>query len=678
MYSLLALGLGATAALAQSSTGGEGHAGGSFEDAGNTQVSAMMMFLGNEETVYILDKVEGNAVKFGNYPAVGAVYDIASRTATPIGVTSNPFCASGTHMPNGSYIAFGGNNGVGPGGNDGDVAGGSFDSTYGDEAGQTGVRVMNPLTCSGSSAATDAACQWYDNPNVTHLMAKRWYSTAEALGDGTVAVIGGFTNGGYINRNWPNDNDPVYQGGASSPTYEFWPSTGAQPPVMQFLVDAGGLNSYPLTYLLASGNMVLQANVSTILWDPATGTETSLPPMPDNIVRVYPASGANAMLPMTPTNNYSQTVLFCGGSDMPNDAWGNYSWPWINTWDYPASNKCHRLEAEPQDGSAPQYVEDDNMLEGRTMGQFIILPTGKMLVINGGLNGTAGYSQRTLLTPDFGSMPYGESLASGPVGQPKIYDPNAPAGQRWSQDGLGTSNLPRLYHSSALLLPSGAVFVAGSNPNVDVNTTTVFPTTYQAEMFFPPYFSAPVRPSPTGVPKNISYGGDAFDITIPASSYSGSANDAADNSTVVIIRPGFTTHAMNMGQRYLQLNNTYTVNQDGSITLHVAQMPPNPNLFQPGPALLFVNVNDIPSNGTMVIVGNGEIGTQPTAPAAQLPASIRLNSAQGSGEGSNSSSNSSTGGSSSNDTSGAMSAVSVHGSFLGVAVAAAAVLFSIL
>ena len=281
MYSLLALGLGATAALAQSSTGGEGHAGGSFEDGGNTQVSAMMasgvgfpsiqgteflssqMFLGNEETVYILDKVEGNAVKFGNYPAVGAVYDIASRTATPIGVTSNPFCASGAHMPNGSYIAFGGNSAVGPGGDTGDVNGGSFDSTYGDEAGQTGVRVMNPLTCSGSSAATDAACQWYDDYNVTHLISKRWYSTAEALGDGTVAVIGGFTSGGYINRNWPNDNDPVYQGGASSPTYEFWPSTGATPPVMQFLVDAGGLNSYPLTYLLASGNMVLQANVST-------------------------------------------------------------------------------------------------------------------------------------------------------------------------------------------------------------------------------------------------------------------------------------------------------------------------------------------------------------------------------------------------------------------------------
>lgn len=378
--------------------------------------------------------------------------------------------------------------------------------------------------------------------------------------------------------------------------------------------------------------------MSLVLWNPENGDETPLPPMPDNIVRVYPASGAVAMMPLTPANNYSQTVMFCGGSDMPDNAWGNYSWPFINTWDYPASSKCHKLEPEPIDGSAPAYVEDDPMPQGRTMGQFILLPDGKMLVINGGLNGTAGYSTQTLQTPLYGDMPYGMSLASGPVGQPAIYDPKAPAGKRWSQEGLATSDIARLYHSSAILLPNGAVLVAGSNPNVDVNTTTVFPTQYKAEVFYPPYFSAPVRPQPTGMPKTISYGGPSFDITVPASSYSGSANDAADNTTVVLMRPGFTTHAMNMGQRYLQLNNTYTVNKDGSYTLHVAQAPPNPNLFQPGPAYLFVVVDGIPSNGTYVTVGNGQVGQQPTAAAAQLPPNVRLDSAQGTGAGSSKSS----------------------------------------
>ncbi|THH01955.1 hypothetical protein EW026_g821 [Hermanssonia centrifuga] len=591
---LLAIGLGASSAFAAGAAGAEGHKGGSFEDGGDTLVSGLMLMLGNDEKVYILDKSEGNAAQVNGHAAWGSVYDIATRTATTLEVITNPFCSSGMHMPNGSYITFGGNSAVGPGANPGDVGNGLFDTTYQDYAGQQAVRILNPLTCTGDDAATSDDCQWFDNSTVARLQAMRWYSTAEPMGDGTVAVIGGFSNGGYINRNYPENPDPVWQGGASQPTYEFWPSRG-QPVLMQFLVDAGGLNSYPHTFLMAS-----------VLWDPVSGDEIPLPPMPDNIVRVYPASGAVAMLPLTPANNYSQTVLFCGGSDMPDDAWGNYSWPFINTWDYPASAKCHQLEPEPQDGSAPAYVDDDPMPEGRTMGQFILLPNGQMLVVNGGLNGTAGYSTQTLLTTSYSDMPFGMSLAAGPVGTPAIYTPGAPAGQRWSNAGFDTSDIPRLYHSSALLLPDASVLIAGSNPNVDVNTSTFFPTTYKAEIWYPPYFSAPTRPVPSGVPKTISYGGDSFDITIPASSYSGSANDAADNTTVMLMRPGFTTHAMNMGQRALQLNNTYTVNQDGSYILHVAQAPPNANLFQPGPALFFVNVNGIPSNGTMLIVGNGQ------------------------------------------------------------------------
>ena len=372
---------------------------------------------------------------------------------------------------------------------------------------------------------------------------------------------------------------------------------------------------------------------------------TALPPMPGNVVRVYPASGAVAMLPLTPANNYTPTILFCGGSDMPDEAWGNYAFPAIDTWEYPASKDCQRITPEPMDGSPVAYIQDDNMLEGRTMGQFIILPNGKLLVVNGGLNGTAGYSQQTGMTPTFGQMPFGESLASGPVGTPAIYDPNAPSGSRWSNQGLSTSNIARLYHSSAILLPDASVLIAGSNPNIDVNTSTIYPTTYQAEIFYPPYFSASIRPQPSGMPKIISYGGDLFNITVPSSSYTGVSNDAAANTTVVLVRGGFTTHAMNMGQRFLQLNNTYTVQDDGTIILHVAQAPPNPYVFQPGPAFLYVVIDGIPSNGSYVIVGNGQIGPQPTSPSSVLPDNILSSrtggSAGGSGESSGNIDNSS-------------------------------------
>ena len=115
---------------------------------------------------------------------------------------------------------------------------------------------------------------------------------------------------------------------------------------------------------------------------------------------------------------------------------------------------------------------------GSSMGQFILLPDGKMLVVNGGRNGTAGYGTATKITPQ-AQMPFGESYAAEPQGQPAIYDPTAASGSRWSTEGLATSNTARLYHSSALLLPDGSVMIAGSNPNIDANTPprSMSPTT---------------------------------------------------------------------------------------------------------------------------------------------------------------------------------------------------------
>ncbi len=356
--------------------------------------------------------------------------------------------------------------------------------------------------------------------------------------------------------------------------------------------------------------------------------------MPGRIVRVYPASGAVAMLPLTPGNNWTPTILFCGGTLMTDDQWGNYSFPNAATWNIPASNDCQRITPEPTDGSAVHYVQDDNMIQGRTMGQFIALPDGTYLVVNGGANGTAGYADQTGTTPH-NQMPFTMSLATGPTLQPAIYNPNGPSGSRWSNTGLGSSKIPRLYHSSAILLPDASVLIAGSNPNVDYNPNAYYPTTFDAEIFYPQYFNK-TKPTISGVPQQLGYGGDPFDISFGTSSYTGNANNVAGNSTVVLIRPGFTTHAMNMGQRLLQLNNTYTVYNNGTIVLHVAQLPPNPNLITPGPVLFFVNVNGIPSNGTLITVGTGNFGVQPTKSASVLPANIKAQNPPTSSSGNNS------------------------------------------
>ena len=89
----------------------------------------------------------------------------------------------------------------------------------------------------------------------------RWYAGTEALADGTVVLIGGFTSGGYVNRNMPN-TDPTYEGGCATPTYKFYPSRGPAT-LMNFMTTASGLNSYAHTYLMPLGKMLVQANLST-------------------------------------------------------------------------------------------------------------------------------------------------------------------------------------------------------------------------------------------------------------------------------------------------------------------------------------------------------------------------------------------------------------------------------
>lgn len=156
----------------------------------------------------------------------------------------------------------------------------------------------------------------------------------------------------------------------------------------------------------------------------------------------------------------------------------------------------------------------------------------------------------------------GHSYAQDPVFQPLIYNPSSPPGSRFSSEGLSPSNIPRLYHSIAVLLPdglsfssfrrftisiyaaSGSVFVSGSNPNPDytVGPDVEFPTEYRVEKFYPWYYNEP-RPEPQGLPSSLSYGGPYFNVSLSSESLNGQTN-SLENTTVVVIRPGFSTHAL--------------------------------------------------------------------------------------------------------------------------------------
>ncbi|CAI9771307.1 unnamed protein product [Fraxinus pennsylvanica] len=105
----------------------------------------------------------------------------------------------------------------------------------------------------------------------------------------------------------------------------------------------------------------------------------------------------------------------------------------------------------------------------RVMGDMVLLPNGKVLIINGASMGTAAWE-----------------LGRNPVLSPVIYKPDNLSGSRFEVQN--SSSTPRMYHSTAILLRDGRVLVGGSNPHqYDCFMGVQFPTDLTLEAFSPAY-----------------------------------------------------------------------------------------------------------------------------------------------------------------------------------------------
>jgi len=286
-------------------------------------------------------------------------------------------------------------------------------------------------------------------------------------------------------------------------------------------------------HLLPDGNVVVSGPApQAAIFDTRTKTWSAVAPTNYSGTRRY---GSSVLLPLSPADGYAPRVMIFGGGD-------------------PATATTEIIDlAAP----TPQWQYGPPMSQPRIEMNATLLPNGRVLALGG--------SSRD------------EDATTASLNA-DLYDPDTN-----TFSSAGTNVFPRLYHSNALLLPDGTVALLGSNPTQGVYEPHI-------EIYSPAYLfnvdgSVATRPTVTGVPGTITYGG-TFQVQTP---------DAAAIASVVLMRPGSPTHAFDQDQRLVRAS--YTV---GGGVLNVTA-PPNGNIAPPGYYMLFIlNPAGVPSIASFV------------------------------------------------------------------------------
>lgn len=409
-------------------------------------------------------------------------------------------------------------------------------------------------------------CDWAELG--LNLTDRRWYATNQVLPDGRAIVVGG----------------------RQSFSYEFFPknSTNDMSFFMRFLFETMDPyeenNLYPFLHLLPDGTLFIFANNRSISFDYHRNLLVKeFPVIPGGYKRSYPSTGSSVLLPLilNPARSASGPVLpeaevmVCGGS--PPGAYFKSNKERVFL---PAARSCGRLRVTDPE---PKWVME-YMPMPRVMPDMIIIPTGDVIIINGAGNGTAGWND-----------------AVNPVLNPVLYRTRHPPGRRFVV--LNPSTIPRMYHSSALLLPSGQILVGGSNPHRTYNfTARPYRTELSLEAYKPYYLDtqyANMRPSILTVESMmqiISYG-QMFSVTFVLPQYRPNPG-----ISVVLITPSFSTHSFAMHQRMLVLDVARLEHLSIFAYKVSAHGPPTSSVAPPGYYMLFLVHAGTPSQGVWVKV----------------------------------------------------------------------------
>ncbi len=371
---------------------------------------------------------------------------------------------------------------------------------------------------------------WNDTDNMAY---RRWYNSSLTLGNGDVFTIGG-------------ERDANTGGRITTGVGEIWNETTgwrtlSGTPIAPIANSGDRGAEHPQIFLAPNGKVFAAGASPTMYWYDINGNG-SISSAGKRSDSPYSQVGAAIMYDVG-------KILTTGGSSQYDGGAGT-----VHSTTYAIDiNNENVVTVDKQD---PMNYKRDYQTG-------VVLPNGEVLIVGG----------------EEGNKNFNDSQA---VYRPELWNPET---GEWTL--MDNHEIPRTYHSVALLLPDGRVMAGGgglAGAGSPVNHPDI-------EIFTPPYLynedgTLADRPAIASSDDSVSYD-QSFSITmdtdIPITKFN-------------LVRMSAVTHGVNTDQRFLSLefnnlgNNTYELNS-----------PESGNIAPPGQYMLFaINDKGVPSEAKII------------------------------------------------------------------------------
>jgi hypothetical protein len=381
------------------------------------------------------------------------------------------------------------------------------------------------------------------------MSVARWYPSATGLPDGRVFIV----SGDAITLGDPNDpSTPVPMINASNTLPSIYdPATNAWTDMPS---ASRKMPLYPFMFVLPNGK----------LFDAG----------PDKVTRTFDLQTRQWSVVGTSPIDGQSAVMYRPGKILKSGTWSDP--------EFPGRQSTNAAAAIDMTAATPAWQTVAPMKYRRSSHTLTVLPDGQVLA-TGGQTGTDGVDETTGVLPA------------------ELWNPDT---NTWKT--MASSRRPRLYHSSAVLLPDARVLLAGGGAYGNARNEK------SGEVFSPPYLFKGPRPTVNDAPSTLHYG-QSFTVDTP---------DAARIRSVSLVRMGSVTHNFDMDQRFIPLSMTAG---PGSVTIGG---PANANVAPPGRYMVFLlDDKGVPSYGQIVRLDAAGDTQAPTVPGG-LTATARADGAR--------------------------------------------------